>query len=750
MVLHKELTRLSLVTPAAPLGLQRDGKFDTLPALKHKIAASLTTAATVALISVSWINHLPAVVHAANRDHAVGQHAQDDALHSADVLHFTPATSAPIPLAAANAPSAVGAAGRFAAAAPGGPRTGLVITGGPLQREVFGFAPYWALNAESGWNYSLMSTLAYFGLTFNWDGSLDTTNSAWTGFNSTDFADMVNRAHQAGDRVVVVIKQFDTASINDIVTNPPETDWVIAQTINLIASKNIDGVNVDFEGNCPDTGCASGPYPNIQGGMITFLTKLSAAVHQRWPSAFVSVDTNSGSASWDLGLFKIDAIAPVVDAMFVMAYDMSFANMASGQAGPNAPLNGWTFNDTTSMTEYLTKAPASKVILGVPYYGYKWSTTSTARYASVSSGATATAYSQIVQDLACAQQLTHNWDDTAQSPWASWWSPASNDPCQANFNSWRELYYDDAQSLGIKYDLVNRMNLRGMGMWALGYDGNAPELWNEIDMKFSAHWESLGGVLTSAPDVASWGPNRLDVFARGTDNALYHRWWDGSAWRGWESLGGVLTSDPSAVSWGNGRVDVFARGTDNALYHRFYQGSWSSWESLGGSLTSGPDVSSWGNNRLDVFARGTDNALYHRVWAGAWYSWESLGGALTSDPSAVSWGPNRIDVFARGTDNTLNHKVWAGAWYGWESLGGNLGGGADAASWGSNRLDVFARASDNSLLHRAWLGYAWTGWEPWGGTYASDPSAVSWGPGRNDIFLRGLDNALWHFGFQFG
>ena len=38
-------------------------------------------------------------------------------------------------------------------------------------------------------------------------------------------------------------------------------------------------------------------------------------------------------------------------------------------------------------------------------------------------------------------------------------------------------------------------------------------------------WESLGGVIMDPPSCVSWGPNRIDCFARGTDNAMYHRWW---------------------------------------------------------------------------------------------------------------------------------------------------------------------------------------------------------------------------------
>ncbi|MEP0885209.1 hypothetical protein NDI49_27030 [Trichocoleus sp. ST-U3] len=176
-----------------------------------------------------------------------------------------------------------------------------------------------------------------------------------------------------------------------------------------------------------------------------------------------------------------------------------------------------------------------------------------------------------------------------------------------------------------------------------------------------ADWESLGGELSSGPDVCSWAPERLDVFARGTDNTLWHKWFDGG-WSDWESLGGVLTSDPTAVSWSNGRIDVFARGTDNTLLHKWFDGGWSDWESLGGVLTSGPDVCSWASGRLDVFVRGTNNALWHKWFDGGWSDWESLGGVLTSDPTAVSWSNGRIDVFARGTDNALWHTWFDGSW----------------------------------------------------------------------------------------
>jgi len=44
-----------------------------------------------------------------------------------------------------------------------------------------------------------------------------------------------------------------------------------------------------------------------------------------------------------------------------------------------------------------------------------------------------------------------------------------------------------------------------------------------------------------------------------------------AGWSDWMDLGGQLTSEPAAVSWGPNRIDVFARGTDNALWH-IYRG----------------------------------------------------------------------------------------------------------------------------------------------------------------------------------
>ena len=260
-------------------------------------------------------------------------------------------------------------------------------------------------------------------------------------------------------------------------------------------------------------------------------------------------------------------------------------------------------------------------------------------------------------------------------------------------------------------------------------------------------WENLGGVILEAPDCVSWGANRIDCFARGTDRAMYHRWWNGAAWGGWENLGGVILDKPSCVSWGLNRIDCFARGTDAAMYHRWWNGSnWGGWENLGGVLLDRPECVSWGSNRIDCFARGTDRAMYHRWWNGSsWGGWENLGGAILETPECVSWGSNRIDCFARGTDRAMYHRWWNGsAWGGWENLGGVILERAECTTWSANRIDCFARGTDAAMYHRWWNGSAWGGWENLGGVILEQPECLSWGPDRIDCFARGTDRAMYH------
>jgi Repeat of unknown function (DUF346) len=263
--------------------------------------------------------------------------------------------------------------------------------------------------------------------------------------------------------------------------------------------------------------------------------------------------------------------------------------------------------------------------------------------------------------------------------------------------------------------------------------------------------ENLGGFLQGKPGAVSWAPGRLDVFVRGSDNQLWHRFYQGG-WSLWEPLGGVLTSDPAAVSWAPGRLDVFARGSDNQLWHRFYQGGWSLWEPLGGVLNSAPAVATWAPGRLDVFVQGSHNEIEHRFFEGVWSGWESLGGASpdTFGPTAVAWSFGRIDVFITGTDFQLWHLFYQGGWSRWEPLGGHLVDDPDVSSAGSGNLEVTVIGDNDVVYLKSFdLGLGWDDFQSLGGTAGSAVEVVIQ-PDQVDLFFRddgsttGTANVLVH------
>ena len=269
-------------------------------------------------------------------------------------------------------------------------------------------------------------------------------------------------------------------------------------------------------------------------------------------------------------------------------------------------------------------------------------------------------------------------------------------------------------------------------------------------------WENLGTPLgrqvTSTPSIASWNPNRLDVFVQGFDRALWHKWFEGGRWSDWENLGGILTSSPAAISWGPNRIDVFGRGTDNALWHKWFEGGWSGWESLGGILTSGPAVSSWGPNRLDVFVRGTDGAIYHKAWDGSrWSDWASLGGSFAEgvSPTAISRFENQIELYALGTDNIVKAKWWDGSrWSDWINMRFNsvpapVSRPPDCADWywldpNSHLRSLICRGPNLQTMVQCS--------ESDGGYYGntSVSSVNTRGRNRVDLVMRYSDNSVWY------
>jgi hypothetical protein len=346
-------------------------------------------------------------------------------------------------------PSAVHRTAHLAAAttAPA-PAPPSLASSAPLQsHEVFGYAPYWTLPQSSGFDVADLTTLAYFSVDANGNGTLDESGPGWNGYQSQDLVDLVTRAHAAGDRVVLTVTCFDQDTLNQITSDPGAPARLAAALIAAVQAKSLDGVNFDFEGE----GSAD------QAGLTNLITKVSAALHATDPHWQVSMATYASAAGDPGGFYDIAALAPAVDAFFVMAYDMN----SKTQPSATSPLFGPGFTDLEALEEFCKVVPPSKVILGLPYYGYDWPTSDGTPAATPTGPESPLSYAAIV----AAGHPTY-WDPVTDTPWTEY---------QVG-TQWHKTYFDDPTSLALKAQLANFFHIAGVGIWALGMDGNDPAM----------------------------------------------------------------------------------------------------------------------------------------------------------------------------------------------------------------------------------------------------------------------------------
>ncbi|MDD2754103.1 MAG: hypothetical protein PHS80_01115 [Methanothrix sp.] len=252
-------------------------------------------------------------------------------------------------------------------------------------------------------------------------------------------------------------------------------------------------------------------------------------------------------------------------------------------------------------------------------------------------------------------------------------------------------------------------------------------------------WQGLGGFVQNLDSTSSAG--NVYVFARGGDNALWYRNWNGLTWGDWQTLGGWMDLLESTSSGGD--VYAFARGGENVLWYRNWNGvTWAEWQNLGGYAKDIDVTSSAGS--VYAFARGGDEALWYRNWNGAaWSDWQSLGGWIDLLDSTSSGGS--VFVFARGGENVLWYRNWNGvAWSDWQNLGGFITDLACTSSAGS--VFVFARGGDGALWYRNWDGATWSDWQSLGGQI-TDLDAISSG-GNVGVYVIGTDGALWNINWD--
>ncbi len=338
----------------------------------------------------------------------------------------------------------------------------LTITGTP-RKEVLGFLPYWMLPSQNQISLNGITSVALFGLDTDANGNIVTVQSngtadgGWTMWNSPLLNTFINRAKARKIKIELTLKCFSNKDIEKLINSNTAQETFISNAIQLIDSKSLDGINIDFE-------YVGTPNPGVRDAFTRFIINLNTALKRQLPNAILTVDSYINSAATP-GIFDIPEVAKNVNAIVIMGYDM---HTPLGSPGPIAPMEG-NISIIGYMQAYLEEVSPEKLILAVPYYGYDWTVGS-----ANPKPAQVLPYAQII---ATSKNDTIQWNDTSQTPWYSYVDPATNIT--------HNVYFENTRSLGIKYDYVNRKNLKGIGIWALGYDGLNADLRELILEKFA-------------------------------------------------------------------------------------------------------------------------------------------------------------------------------------------------------------------------------------------------------------------------
>lgn len=361
--------------------------------------------------------------------------------------------------------------------------------------EVFGFAPYWVFDGRlENIDFTLLTTLAYFGIPVDSRGYLDKSDKGYSVFVSSEATNLFRKAHGSGTKVVLTLTQMDNRTIEEFLDDEEAWKNMTAQAIWTVMKRGLDGINIDFE-YLGDPGDA---YRLKFNKFVEFFT---ASMHRYVPESKITVSVYASSVK-EPKLYDITSLASSTDGIFMMAYD--FATTGSERAMPTAPLYGYKegkywYDVSTAVDDFLKYMPADKLILGLPWYGYNYAVvepevnapTNKGYYVNTPAGRRNTSYfvplknavqtysavrDYITPDKDGISNYQSGWDQEGSVEWRSYYS--------VNDGTWRIVFLETPKSLGLKYDFAKGKHLAGVGVWALGFEDGSRELWDIIAEKF--------------------------------------------------------------------------------------------------------------------------------------------------------------------------------------------------------------------------------------------------------------------------
>jgi len=316
------------------------------------------------------------------------------------------------------------------------------------------------------------------------DGTLD-----YSGFSL--YPELIVAAHQHGVKVVISVGGWDnvrTPRFSQMTADDSSRARFVRNLRDFCVQNGYDGADIDWE------------YPGVadRASWKKLFQELKEVFSSVIPALTISMAAQS--SDWN-NVYDTSVLVNLLDWIGVMTYD--FHGSWTAHSGHNSPLyapaNEPEGSASQCIQSYLSRGvPASKLCLGVSFYGYNFTTTGL--YQPRTGAVPSVPYSSAVTYLASG--WTYHWDSLACVPYLT---DASNTHL---------ISYDDTVSMRVKSEYLKSLGLGGVIIWALGQDntGSSQLLLETLGRELLSPTAEQEEVAPPLPETGGLLPNYPNLF----------------------------------------------------------------------------------------------------------------------------------------------------------------------------------------------------------------------------------------------
>lgn len=336
------------------------------------------------------------------------------------------------------------------------------------KRTIYGFEPFWLIKQADKDYASYIDTFSYFGFFLNGDGSINKhvnpgeQEPGWGTFQRESTKTLLKDLQKDNVHLSLTVILQEDEKIEELLSSPEEHAGIMIEEVEpIMKTYGFTDLNIDIE-----TLAQASEELRTQ---FTRFIKETRRLMQEKNLGTMGVDV-IGKTFITPQLTDVRAIEPYIDYIFIMAYDYHY--FGSYIAGPVAPAYGEgikrEYDVNATIKEVIKVVPGEKIILGIPLYGYGWDTITNVPGGPTIKGTGKVFSHRQAEEIrkTCGSACKTGMDDMYKQPYIIM---RKND---GHGDYYQQIFYENKESLRIKLDMVEKYNLAGIGLWALGYEGS--------------------------------------------------------------------------------------------------------------------------------------------------------------------------------------------------------------------------------------------------------------------------------------